>query len=93
MTPTRKCVKTCQTANLYRDIAASRTCKTACTFNTTYKTYKDPTTMSCESKCSDYPSVRYADNISQTCELACNNGGLKKDDKSRSCVATCPVLY
>jgi hypothetical protein len=47
MLPTRKCVLTCQTPNLYRDIAANRQCKTSCTFNTTYKTYKDPTTMSC----------------------------------------------
>lgn len=93
MTPTRKCVKTCQTANLYRDIAASRTCKTTCTFNATYKTYKDPTTMSCETICSSFPQLRYADDLSQSCELACTNGGLKKSDKTRSCVATCSILY
>ena len=93
MIPTRKCVKKCQSAGLYRDIAASRQCKTSCTFNAAYKTYKDPTTMSCEATCSDYPQLRYADDLSQTCELACTNGGLKRNDKTRSCVSVCPVLY
>lgn len=54
-TPTRKCFLTCQTADLYRDVAASRTCVSSCTYNGTYKTYKDPTTMSCEAVCSTYP--------------------------------------
>ena len=60
-TPTRKCFLTCQTANYYRDIAASRTCVSSCTYNSTYKTYKDPTTWSCEAVCSTYPQFRYAD--------------------------------
>ena len=45
--PTRKCFLTCQTSSLYRDVEASRTCVTACTYNSTYKTYRDRTTMSC----------------------------------------------
>ena len=93
MLPTRKCVRTCQTPGLYRDIAASRQCKSTCTFNVSYKTYRDPTTMSCEALCSNFPQLRYADDLSQTCELACTNGGLKRSEKTRSCVATCPVLY
>ena len=93
MLPTRKCVRTCQTAGLYRDIAASRQCRSACSFSATYKTYRDPTTMSCEAVCSVFPQVRYADDLSQTCELACTNGGLRRSDKTRSCVSSCPVLY
>ena len=45
-TPTRKCFLSCQTPSLYRD-PVPRICKTTCTYNSTYKTYKDPTTMSC----------------------------------------------
>lgn len=46
-TSPRKCFSKCQATNLYRDIAASRTCQSGCTYNSTYKTYADPTTMSC----------------------------------------------
>jgi hypothetical protein len=46
-TSPRKCLPKCQTVNLYRDIAASRTCQSGCTYTATYKTYADPTTMSC----------------------------------------------
>lgn len=91
-TPTRKCFQTCQGPNLYRDPAASRTCQLSCTYNTSYKTYKDPTTMSCEAHCSSYPSVRYADDNLKSCELSCA-GSLKKDDTTRKCVSTCPYLY
>ena len=66
LSPTRKCVKKCQSPNLYRD-NVTRICETACTFNTTYKTYKDPTTWTCEKTCSDYPMLRYADDLSQSC--------------------------
>lgn len=65
--PTRKCFTKCQTVSLYRDIAASRTCQSACTYNSTYKTYADPTTMSCEAICSAYPTMLYADDFSHTC--------------------------
>lgn len=45
--PTRLCVPVCLTAGLYRDVAKNRTCQPTCTFNSTYKTYQDPTTMTC----------------------------------------------
>lgn len=47
--PTRLCVLNCLTSGLYRDTANKRTCQPSCTYNSTYKTYQDPTTMTCES--------------------------------------------
>ena len=91
-TPTRKCFLTCQTANYYRDIAASRTCVSTCTYNSTYKTYKDPTTWSCEAVCSTYPQFRYADDNLKSCETSCA-GSLRKNDATQKCVTTCPYLY
>ena len=90
--PTRKCFGTCQTSGYYRDPEASRTCVTDCTYNDTYKSYKDPTTMSCEKVCSTYPQVRYADDNLKSCETGCA-GSLKKNDADRTCVAVCPNLY
>ena len=91
-TPTRKCFSACQTAGYYRDPEASRTCATSCTYNTTYKSYKDSTTMSCEKVCSSYPEVRYADDTLKSCEVDCV-GSEKKDDQTRSCIDDCPKLY
>ena len=48
--------------------------------------------MSCENICSDYPTVLYANDDLQSCETSCV-GSLKKNDATRSCVATCPELY
>lgn len=64
---TRKCYTNCQATGYYRDIAASRTCVQSCTYNSTYKTYKDPTTMSCEAVCSTYPQFLYADDNLKSC--------------------------
>ena len=47
--PTRLCVSKCLTGGLYRDVANSRTCQLTCTYNSTYKTYRDPTVMTCVS--------------------------------------------
>ena len=91
-TPTRKCFLTCQTTGYYRDIAASRTCVQSCTYNTTYKTYKDPTTMSCEAVCSTYPQFLYADDNIKSCQASCA-GTLRKNDATQKCVSTCPYLY
>lgn len=90
--PTRKCFLTCQTNGYYRDIAASRICVTDCTYNSSYKTYKDPTTASCEVVCSTYPSVRYADDNLKSCETACA-GSLRKNDATQTCVSVCPLMY
>ncbi len=92
LTSPRKCYLTCQTGGYYRDIAASRTCVTDCTYNSTYKTYKDPTTWSCEVVCSTYPSVRYADDNLKSCETSCA-GSLIKNDLNQSCVSSCPSMY
>ena len=91
-TPTRKCFKKCQTSGLYRDPEQSRTCVEECTFNDTYHTYKDSTTMSCEAICSRYPEFRYADDNLKSCELACA-GDLKKDEGQQKCVDSCTTLY
>jgi len=45
--PTRLCVTSCLTTGLYRDTANNRTCQPTCTYNSTYKTYQDPTIMTC----------------------------------------------
>jgi len=60
VTPSRLCVPICLTSNLYRDVANNRTCQPSCTYNSTYKTYRDPTTMTCEAECPTYPQYLYA---------------------------------
>lgn len=91
-TPTRKCVRFCQSPGYYRDIAVARVCKTTCRYNSTYKSYKDPTTMSCETVCSTYPQMRYINDLTFSCELTCG-WGLRKNDANQSCVTTCPLMY
>jgi hypothetical protein len=88
-TPT-KCYPTCQTANTYRD-AYTRTCVTTCTFNNTVKTYADPTTMSCEAVCSNYPILLYADDSTKTCTTTCSSS-YYKDASTQSCVSSCALL-
>ena len=53
--PTRLCVTNCLTSGLYRDTANNRTCQPTCTYNSTYKSYQDPTIMTCVAECPTYP--------------------------------------
>lgn len=45
--PTRLCVPNCLTTGLYRDVANKRICQSNCIYNASYKTYKDPLSMTC----------------------------------------------
>ena len=93
-TPTRLCVSTCLTASLYRDVANNRTCQLTCTYNSTYKTYRDPTTMTCVAECPTYPQYLYAqgtDSATAFCGATCPTG--HKYDANMSCISTCPNLY
>jgi hypothetical protein len=93
-TPSRLCVLKCVTAGLYRDVANSRTCQPTCTFNSSYKTYRDSTTMTCVSECPTYPQYLYAqgtDSSSAVCASSCPVG-LYKYDANTSCLSSCPSL-
>jgi proprotein convertase subtilisin/kexin type 5 len=92
-TPTRLCVTACLTGGLYRDVANNRTCQPTCTFNSTYKTYQDPTTMTCVGECPSYPQSLFAwgtNSSTASCIFPCTTGYM--DDASRSCVANCSNL-
>jgi hypothetical protein len=87
-TPTRLCVLTCQTG-LYRDTANNRTCQPNCTYTLTFKTYQDPTTMTCVAECPSFPLSLYAW-TNATCVEICPVGYM--NDFNRSCVSSCPYL-
>ena len=76
-TPTRLCVSVCLTSGLYRDVANNRTCQPTCTYNSSYKTYKDPTSMTCVAECPTYPQYLYAwgtNNTNAECVSSCPTG-------------------
>lgn len=91
--PTRSCVSTCITSGLYRDIANNRTCQPTCTYSATYKSYKDPTTMTCEASCPTYPQYLYSwgtNSSTASCLSSCPTGYM--NDANMSCVTSCPIL-
>lgn len=91
--PSRLCVTNCLTSGLYRDVANNRTCQPACTFNSSYKTYQDPTTMTCVAQCPTFPEYLYAfgsNSSTAACMASCPTGYM--NDASRNCVSTCPIL-
>lgn len=93
LSPTRLCVTNCITSSLYRDKANNRTCQPYCTFNSTYKLYKDPTTMTCVAECPSYPQYLYAwgtNSSTAECLASCPTGHML--DTNMSCVANCPSL-
>lgn len=93
-TPTRLCVLKCLTANLYRDVEHNRTCQPTCWYNTTYRTYRDPTSMTCVSECPNFPQHLYAQDANTSdpfCATSCTTG--IRDDTNMSCVSSCANLY
>ncbi len=91
--PTRLCVAVCLTTGLYRDVANNRTCQPICTFNSSYKTYRDPTSMTCVAECPTYPQYLYAWGVNSTiaeCVSSCPTGYM--NDANMSCVVSCPNL-
>ncbi|XP_031505930.1 uncharacterized protein LOC116268421 [Nymphaea colorata] len=92
-TPTRLCVTTCITSGLYRDVANNRTCQPTCTYNSSYKTYREPNTMTCTANCPTYPQYLYAwasNSTNSICISPCTTGYM--NDANMSCVAACPFL-
>jgi len=86
-------VTTCMTSGLFRDVANNRTCQPTCTFNATFRTYRNPTLMTCTSECPTFPESLYAwgsNSTNAACLPACPTGFM--NEANMSCVSTCPFL-